>query len=947
MSSNQKLNIEALKTLVFDQDQATKQNKDKLFKLAKAAKDIECIEKLRDKIGFKTAKVYLEKLINTSLEDTIKNRDIELLKYVISQSVDLSNINFNDLAQKKYSADFLRILIKNGIKNTKINIAELVRNKYCLDIISEAVELGADVNARIISGNINPHGALHLIGQDFNDIVIAKYLISKGIDLEMKVDHGITALYVAAYSGNIDLVNILLLQNVNVEVKDGVNNATPLIRATQEQHIEIVNVLLDKADVNAKMNDGWTSLHVATNLDNYDIAKMLIDKGADINCQLNDGATPLIMAAANGNKKIVQLLIDKEAKLELRLKDMYQTALIAAVNNSRFDIVELLLNNEASIDAYSYSWDFKNDNSFNTALSIAINKEDFKMAELLLSHGAYINHMVLGYLTIYDIAIFSNKKNTIEFLKKYGARSAFPSDLYESLTVLDADFDLIVIDTFRKTNSTITSPFIAKQYILEELQSASGSDYIKATEFEMNSGFKPYEYKGAMSEKKTLPEVDGTHGPQWMLTRSSMQVGFKNNKKMADIRIAVNDLIMREHRLGKYKNKIKRITLEYNSKVSSLYQYDNYLIFNTKKYEQVDTGKYYNQATTSYIIIEDKIATYSTRVYSEEERQEDIIYAITKNDFIFESDIKEENNHTPKVLVKLLTNFRKDTPIKYTTHIWDINFKDDYGDFKTYLLRVADQWNEIEEQLKELSPRLHSKIYTFLLNTNIDARGWCSKNGDDINMGWSSIKGLEEWCNAGNDPFNFLLEKPYKVENKTITTFGNVITLFKQEIQIRNENNMLLNIFTDIEEQLDEEFDGIFEFELINLKGKTFYIDTEIFKNILVDRIFKDMVKPERHKFKNIKIEIGQNTSLNYHELRIIQIGSQSNQSSHDMLNHHGADTSIIKEELANLCDWSIESSSATDNYRINYLKSDATLDDIEPLDYTPEGYTHIMRFYK
>lgn len=81
--------------------------------------------------------------------------------------------------------------------------------------------------------------------------------------------------------------------------------------------------------------------------------------------------------------------------------------------------------------------------------------------------------------------------------------------------------------------------------------------------------------------------------------------------------------------------------------------------------------------------------------------------------------------------------------------------------------------------------------------------------------------------------------------------------------------------------------------------------------------------------------------------MHIIQIGSQSNQSSQDMLHHHGADTSIIKKELTNLCDWSIESSSDTENYRINYLKSNTTLEDIEPLDYKPEGYTHIMRFYK
>ena len=305
------------------------------------------------------------------------------------------------------------------------------------------------------------------------------------------------------------------------------------------------------------------------------------------------------------------------------------------------------------------------------------------------------------------------------------------------------------------------------------------------------------------------------------------------------------------------------------------------------------------------------------------------------------------NSHNPKRLVKLLTNFREDKPIKYTTHIWDISFKDDYGNFDVYLSKVKGDWDKIKEELKELSPRLHSKIYNFLLNTNINSKSWCSKNGDDINIGWSSLQGLEKWCNDGNDPFDFKLEKPYKIESKTISTFGEVINLFKQEIQIRNENSMLENIFIDIEEQLDNEYDGVFEFELINLKGKSFYMDTEIFIDILNERIFKDITKIDRHKYCKIKVEMQPNSSSIYHELHITQIGSQSNQSSQDMLNHHGADTKIVKDNFTNLCDWSIESSSETENYRINYLKSDDSIDDIEVLDYKPKGYTHIMRFYK
>ena len=207
------------------------------------------------------------------------------------------------------------------------------------------------------------------------------------------------------------------------------------------------------------------------------------------------------------------------------------------------------------------------------------------------------------------------------------------------------------------------------------------------------------------------------------------------------------------------------------------------------------------------------------------------------------------------------------------------------------------------------------------------------------------MSGLEEWCNNGNDPFNFKLDKPYKLNNSSISTFGEVINLFKQEIQVRNENNALENILIDIEEKLDDKYEGIFEIEMINLKGKSFYIDTEIFRDVLLNRVFKDIEK--RQEFNKIIVEVLPNSVKNYHELHIVQLGSQANRSAEEMLEIvSGGDSSIIKNSLVNLCDWSIESSHEDENYRINYLNS-LGYESIESLDYKPKGFTHIMRFYK
>jgi ankyrin repeat protein len=46
-------------------------------------------------------------------------------------------------------------------------------------------------------------------------------------------------------------------------------------------------------DVNAKANNGRTSLHFASEKSHKEIAKLLIKKGVDVNAKRNDSATPL------------------------------------------------------------------------------------------------------------------------------------------------------------------------------------------------------------------------------------------------------------------------------------------------------------------------------------------------------------------------------------------------------------------------------------------------------------------------------------------------------------------------------------------------------------------------------------------------------------------------------------------------------------------------------
>lgn len=198
---------------------------------------------------------------------------------------------------------------------------------------------------------------------------------------------------------------------------------------------------------------------------------------------------------------------------------------------------------------------------------------------------------------------------------------------------------------------------------------------------------------------------------------------------------------------------------------------------------------------------------------------------------------------------------------------------------------------------------------------------------------------MEDWCNEGNNPFEFKLPNSYEVDGKTITTFGEIINLFKREIEIRNENNMLESIFLEHQKKLGRKF----SIELIKLKGRTFYTDVEKFRDS-INRIFEEIKK--RDKDYEIVVEVVEADSESI-ELKITQLNSFSNRSAKEMLEEvEDGDFKILKENLLNLCDWSVESRNEQESYRVNYLKS-SNINEIEKLSNDIDGFTHILRFYK
>jgi 26S proteasome non-ATPase regulatory subunit 10 len=68
---------------------------------------------------------------------------------------------------------------------------------------------------------------------------------------------------------------------------------TPLFDAASRGHVEIAQMLLERgAVIDARDDDGETSLHMAVEAGRIQVAQLLLKHGADVNARDKSGKTP-------------------------------------------------------------------------------------------------------------------------------------------------------------------------------------------------------------------------------------------------------------------------------------------------------------------------------------------------------------------------------------------------------------------------------------------------------------------------------------------------------------------------------------------------------------------------------------------------------------------------------------------------------------------------------
>ena len=133
--------------------------------------------------------------------------------------------------------------------------------------------------------------------------------------------------------------------------------------------------------------DEWDNLlRQAVKDENFELVRLLIEKGADVDSSSDEWFNPLRQAVRDGNFELVRLLIEKGAKVDLG-PDQFGPIHEAAMHHDHdvgIQMTKLLMEHGADIHALTF-WD-------HSPLYLAVRySRNVRLAEFLIKHGADMN----------------------------------------------------------------------------------------------------------------------------------------------------------------------------------------------------------------------------------------------------------------------------------------------------------------------------------------------------------------------------------------------------------------------------------------------------------------------------------------------------------------------------------------------------------------------------
>jgi hypothetical protein len=178
------------------------------------------------------------------------------------------------------------------------------------------------------------------VAVESGDLRSARAWLKAGLPPDFVADRIGTGLMIAAWEGNIPMMELFHAHGADVNATNALNEQA-IMHAAWKGHAEAVRWLLARG---AHLNrDGlqWSALHYAVFAGRKDVALFLIEHGADVNARSTNGSSPLMMAAREGQEELAQVLLGRGADPSIK-NDWGDDALAWAIRNGHARIGKMV-----------------------------------------------------------------------------------------------------------------------------------------------------------------------------------------------------------------------------------------------------------------------------------------------------------------------------------------------------------------------------------------------------------------------------------------------------------------------------------------------------------------------------------------------------------------------------------------------------------------------------
>jgi uncharacterized protein len=187
----------------------------------------------------------------------------------------------------------------------------------------------------------------------------------------------------AARNQDLPRIRTLLGQRADVNARSD-DGSTALLWATHWNHAAAADLLI-RAGANANLANEFriTPLSLACTNGSAALIEALLKAGANPNTPIATGETPIMTCASSGSVDGVRMLIGRGANVNAKEPSQNQTALMWAAAERHPDVVRTLIELSADLQAHTKK-------GF-TALHFAAREGDMETARLLLAAGVNVN----------------------------------------------------------------------------------------------------------------------------------------------------------------------------------------------------------------------------------------------------------------------------------------------------------------------------------------------------------------------------------------------------------------------------------------------------------------------------------------------------------------------------------------------------------------------------